>query len=438
MRTTAGSIRAVMRVAPLSVAGLLRGRLFEQSTAVLTSATLTVGGGFDAMAAAWGLTGGDDAAGSGAASTSDRRSSTRKPGILYVAAHLPPPGRDGTGSAEQLDEIDGADRRRGRSHTWPVLVDAGGRAAAEIMRERLVTPVLCQGDDTTSALVETVRRRPVDVAVRHAVAVAGRRRARPVAVAGAHRPHPVPAARRSAADRAAARRRRPRRQRVHGRRRQPRRAPAGPGRGPAAASRPTTAAWWRCWTRGWPPPATAAICARRCRRSGPPPTRPGSGMRWSGSATQTPHYPDGAILGADLGHLTTRKGAAHEPTTRRPCARRRRRRAAGGVLLDNGGRQPRSRSSTIRSAWPGMPAVDGPTGLRPDAKEPIARRRGQRRRRDRRTRRVTRSAISRTSGRRRTARRSTAALHPGQGADLVGCQRVRAARSSATTTPTAW
>ncbi|MGZ6777933.1 MAG: ATP-dependent DNA helicase, partial [Mycobacterium sp.] len=46
-----GSIRPVMRVAPLSVAGLLRGRLFEQSTAVLTSATLTVGGSFDAMAA---------------------------------------------------------------------------------------------------------------------------------------------------------------------------------------------------------------------------------------------------------------------------------------------------------------------------------------------------------------------------------------------------
>ncbi|PRC53065.1 ATP-dependent helicase, partial [Mycobacterium sp. ITM-2017-0098] len=28
-----------------------------------------------------------------------------KSAILYVAAHLPPPGRDGTGSAEQLDEI---------------------------------------------------------------------------------------------------------------------------------------------------------------------------------------------------------------------------------------------------------------------------------------------------------------------------------------------
>src|SRR5277367_1785072 len=50
-----GSTRAVLRVAPLSVAGLLRNRLFADSTAVLTSATLTVGGSFDAMATAWGL-----------------------------------------------------------------------------------------------------------------------------------------------------------------------------------------------------------------------------------------------------------------------------------------------------------------------------------------------------------------------------------------------
>ena len=34
----------VLRVAPLSVAGLLRSRLFAESTVVLTSATLTTGG----------------------------------------------------------------------------------------------------------------------------------------------------------------------------------------------------------------------------------------------------------------------------------------------------------------------------------------------------------------------------------------------------------
>ena len=71
-----GNVRAVLRVAPLSVSGLLRGRLFERSTAVLTSATLTVGGTFDAMASAWGLTG-EDASQVARHSTSDHHSSTR-------------------------------------------------------------------------------------------------------------------------------------------------------------------------------------------------------------------------------------------------------------------------------------------------------------------------------------------------------------------------
>src|SRR6185436_3578445 len=98
-----GSIRAVVRVAPLSVAGLLRGRLFEHTTAVLTSATLTIGGTFEAMASAWGLAGEDDVKWRGLDVGSPFEHA--KSGILYVAAHLPPPGRDGTGSAEQLDEI---------------------------------------------------------------------------------------------------------------------------------------------------------------------------------------------------------------------------------------------------------------------------------------------------------------------------------------------
>ena len=51
----AAESRSVLRVAPLSVAALLRGSLFGRSTAVLTSATLTIGGSFDAMASAWGL-----------------------------------------------------------------------------------------------------------------------------------------------------------------------------------------------------------------------------------------------------------------------------------------------------------------------------------------------------------------------------------------------
>jgi ATP-dependent DNA helicase DinG len=149
-----GSIRAVMRVAPLSVAGLLRGRLFERSTSVLTSATLTVGGTFDAMAAAWGLTGGDDAKPEWRGIDVGSPFEHAKSGILYVAAHLPPPGRDGTGSAEQLDEIEALINAAGGRTLGLFSSMRAARAAAEIMCERLSTPVLCQGDDTTSTLVQ--------------------------------------------------------------------------------------------------------------------------------------------------------------------------------------------------------------------------------------------------------------------------------------------
>ena len=147
-----GSIRAVVRVAPLSVAGLLRGRLFEHTTAVLTSATLTIGGTFEAMASAWGLAGEDDVKWRGLDVGSPFEHA--KSGILYVAAHLPPPGRDGTGSAEQLDEIAALITAAGGRTLGLFSSMRAAKAAAEIMRERLDTPVLCQGEDTTSALVQ--------------------------------------------------------------------------------------------------------------------------------------------------------------------------------------------------------------------------------------------------------------------------------------------
>jgi len=147
-----GSIRAVLRVAPLSVSGLLRGRLFERSTAVLTSATLTIGGTFDAMASAWGLAGEDKVKWRGIDVGSPFEHA--RAGILYVAAHLPPPGRDGTGSAEQLNEIAALITAAGGRTLGLFSSMRAAKAAAEIMRDRLDTPVLCQGEDTTSALVQ--------------------------------------------------------------------------------------------------------------------------------------------------------------------------------------------------------------------------------------------------------------------------------------------
>jgi len=145
-----GSPRAVLRVAPLSVAGLLAKEVFSRSTTVLTSATITVGGSFDAMAAAWGLSAETPWRGLDVGSPFHHA----KSGILYVAAHLPAPGRDGTGSAEQLAEIDELITAAGGRTLGLFSSMRAARAAADAMRERLSTPVLCQGDDSTSALVE--------------------------------------------------------------------------------------------------------------------------------------------------------------------------------------------------------------------------------------------------------------------------------------------
>jgi ATP-dependent DNA helicase DinG len=146
------SIRAILRVAPLSVANLLRGRIFDQSTVILTSATLTVGGTFEAMARSWGLSGDDEDPGWRGIDVGSPFAHA-KSGILYVAAHLPPPGRDGAGSAEQLDEIEGLITAAGGRTLGLFSSMRAAKAATEAMRGRLDTPVLCQGEDTTMALV---------------------------------------------------------------------------------------------------------------------------------------------------------------------------------------------------------------------------------------------------------------------------------------------
>ncbi|MBU9766089.1 ATP-dependent DNA helicase [Mycobacterium sp. TNTM28] len=169
---SANATRVILRVAPMSVAGLLRTRLFANVTAVLTSATLTLGGNFDAMARNWGLGGFADSGepakpggtgepgGSGAPAKPGWRGldvgspfEHAKSAILYVAKHLPPPGRDGT-DARTLDEIEGLITAAGGRTLGLFSSMRAAKAAAEVMRGRLTTPVLCQGEDTTSALVQ--------------------------------------------------------------------------------------------------------------------------------------------------------------------------------------------------------------------------------------------------------------------------------------------
>ncbi|MGY4712497.1 ATP-dependent DNA helicase [Mycolicibacterium sp. CBM1] len=142
--------RPVLRVAPLSVAGLMRTRLFADATAVLTSATLTVGGSFDAMAGDWGLQDGPPWRGLDVGSPFEHA----KSGILYIAAHLPPPGRDGAGSPEFLDEVTALMTAAGGRTLGLFSSMRAAKAAAEALRTRIDTPILCQGDDGTAALVD--------------------------------------------------------------------------------------------------------------------------------------------------------------------------------------------------------------------------------------------------------------------------------------------
>ena len=179
-----------LRVAPLQVGGLLAERLFGQRTVALTSATLALGGSFEPLARQWGLagpgaqpapggqeSGGQDSGGqesggqeSGAGPADPHPGAAEKhslawtgidvgspfdhprSSILYVARHLPPPGRDGLAES-YLDEL------------RELIIAAGGRTlglfssmraarqAADELRGRIDYPLLCQGDDPTSQLI---------------------------------------------------------------------------------------------------------------------------------------------------------------------------------------------------------------------------------------------------------------------------------------------
>lgn len=144
-----GTVRPVLRVAPLTVSKLLRTKLFEASTTVLTSATLTIGGSFESMADAWGLANGPRWRGLDVGSPFEHG----KSGILYLAAHLPPPGRDGAGSVEQVDEMVSLIQAAGGRTLGLFSSMRAARTATEAVRARIDTPVLCQGEDSTANLV---------------------------------------------------------------------------------------------------------------------------------------------------------------------------------------------------------------------------------------------------------------------------------------------
>jgi ATP-dependent DNA helicase DinG len=158
---------STLKVAPLAVAGLLRERLFGTCTTVLTSATLTLGGTFDAMARQWGLPV-EQGAGEKVAGMATDKAIPDGPkwtgldvgspfehgrsGILYVAKHLPPPGRDGL-PPSYLDELAELIEAAGGRTLGLFSSMRAAKQATEALRKRVETPILCQGEDSTALLV---------------------------------------------------------------------------------------------------------------------------------------------------------------------------------------------------------------------------------------------------------------------------------------------
>jgi len=177
-----------LRVAPLDVSLSLRDKLFGRTTVVLTSATLQLGGGFEPLAASVGLRG-DERVDDAPATTADVAAAADTPlpemspdadsdlpwvdavepvrwraidvgspfdyarqAIVYVARQLPPPGRDGLGSA-QLDEITALVQAAGGRTLGLFSSRRGAQSAAEHVREQLPDlEVWCQGDAQLSEL----------------------------------------------------------------------------------------------------------------------------------------------------------------------------------------------------------------------------------------------------------------------------------------------
>ncbi len=154
---------SVLKVAPMSVAALVRETVFTERTVVMTSATLELGGTFDAVAGTLGLRGEQAPAWTGldVGSPFDYPSQ----GIAYVAGHLPPPGRDGTSDAV-LDEIEALVRAAGGRTLGLFSSMRAAREGTEAMRERFADggddaiTFLCQGEDQIATLVRQFARDP--------------------------------------------------------------------------------------------------------------------------------------------------------------------------------------------------------------------------------------------------------------------------------------
>lgn len=152
--------------APLDVAGLLRDKVLSEVPTVLTSATLKLGGDFDAVAASVGLRRGERVLAGDESEPQDPEAQGlswsaldvgspfeySRQGILYIADRLPPPHRDGIGPqalAEVAELLWAADGR-----TLGLFASQrNAEAAARYCRAELPgRTILCQGDAQLSEL----------------------------------------------------------------------------------------------------------------------------------------------------------------------------------------------------------------------------------------------------------------------------------------------
>lgn len=145
---------ARLKVAPLDVSSPIASELLADRAAVLTSATLALGGTFEHAARSTGMADGDYRS-----VAVESPFDYGKQGILYVARHLPPPGRDGTAD-EVMDELAGLIEAAGGRTLGLFSSRRGAQAAAEAMRERLDTQILLQGEDSIPSLVRTFAAEP--------------------------------------------------------------------------------------------------------------------------------------------------------------------------------------------------------------------------------------------------------------------------------------
>jgi ATP-dependent DNA helicase DinG len=154
------------RVSPLSVAGLMRARVFGERTTVLTSATLKLGGDFTPIATSVGLKENEHLDLAQPAKDPEQNGATateldavrwhgldvgspfeyRRQGILYIARSLPPPGRDGLSDASMAEIAELLEASDGRALGLFSSRRAAETAAVHARKRLPALTILCQGD----------------------------------------------------------------------------------------------------------------------------------------------------------------------------------------------------------------------------------------------------------------------------------------------------